>query len=746
MVPKALQDGDFDRGSVLKRKAMEWTYILRNRSRWTSVDSTKQEERAVRDLEEFGFHHDALEAIARDRVVEVSIPYRSEAELWEARIFPWEYVIAGATRELRHHQPFTVMRCLSGVSSGRISSSADRVLYVESAPAELRDSFGFETEQQVIRVGLRVQEPKLLYKIDPTLHDLKQAVRDFKPKIVHIAGFDSHQGLELLKKAGNKDAQSIDDELDGYLLRSEDGKPDPVSAVELAKALCSGGTPPTLVSFNLQNSAARIAPLTVAAGAGAALGFQDVFDDSLGEQFFATFYRLWRHHKGDLQVAFRQAWEDIRAHSGAVLGSGMVLWSSRPLVRAGTVPTRGRKAAISSKPTGLMTPDSVSREKLERVIKVEIEVPEEINYSLLHNREPLFKTFTVMNHSSLQDARDQLSTLADLDISVRLSTGTEEAVFEKRVNVDTSALDLKKDIHVPLTSDLMRSSHESINSSLFAEVTWGSHVVYRDSHRVRLIPVDQWRDNNRDGKWLPSFVLPRDPAVTDLIERAQRYVRVLRDDPSSGFDGYQSVENETPEGCSEIDRQVQAIWSYIVHDLGLGYVNPPPGYSVNLDSQRLRTPSMVVKNRCGTCIDLAILFAACLELVDIYPVIFLLKDHAFPGYWRSDAFQEKFMRMADTDFVTEDIATEDSGRTLVAGAQRVAWWPRASAYDEIKREVQMGRLVPLETVWLTSYTGFWDAVDGGKDNLKSRCNFDSMLDIARAREAHVTPLPIGGAR
>jgi len=52
--------------------------------------------------------------------------------------------------------------------------------------------------------------------------------------------------------------------------------------------------------------------------------------------------------------------------------------------------------------------------------------------------------------------------------------------------------------------------------------------------------------------------------------------------------------------------------------------------------------------------------------------------------------------------------------------------------------------VPLESVWLTERSGFWDAVDGGKDNLKSRSRFHSMLDIARARDENVTPLPVGG--
>ena len=259
---------------------------------------------------------------------------------------------------------------------------------------------------------------------------------------------------------------------------------------------------------------------------------------------------------------------------------------------------------------------------------------------------------------------------------------------------------------------------------------------------MRLLPVDQWRDNDKDGQWLPSFVLPRDPAVTALIEKAQRYVRVLRDDPSAGFDGYQSLDPRAADPAAEVDRQVQAIWSTIVHELDLGYINPPPSYNTAMDSQRLRTPSMIVKDRSGTCIDLALLLAACCELVDIYPVIFLLKDHAFPGYWRQDRFQQKFIEVAD-GFVDE-MAADEQHKTSAPGAQRVPWWFRDTAYTEIARQVKLGNLVPLESVWLTAHSGFWEAVDGGKDNLKKAARFHSMLDIARAREAGVTPLPFGG--
>jgi hypothetical protein len=74
----------------------------------------------------------------------------------------------------------------------------------------------------------------------------------------------------------------------------------------------------------------------------------------------------------------------------------------------------------------------------------------------------------------------------------------------------------------------------------------------------------------------------------------------------------------------------------------------------------------------------------------------------------------------------------------------VAWWFRDTAYDEIVRQVQLGHLVPLESVWLTEHSGFFDAVQGGKDNLKKRSRFHSMLDIARARDVEHTSRRIRG--
>lgn len=722
---------------MLQREAIRWTYVLRNRQRWAAIPESvaNQAARAQRLLRELGLSEADLLAIATERAVEVSVPFEQEDRGWEARIFPWEFLIAGATRAARKGNALTVMRHLSVPRSSRAPGKPSRLLFVDSAPQRLRELFSFETEFKVCESAL---QPKQLKRLEtPTLEELRAAIAQNRPDVIHLAGFDTHQGLRLLVRSSEREREGIppsEEVGDGYLLAGPSGDPFGVDPETLASVLCSGGHRPELVSFSLQNSAARLAPMAIAKGAKAAIGFQDVFDDNLVELFFGTFYRAWRELGWEMADAFRQAWELIRRSPASLRGSGVVLWSSRHLLQPRT------KTREAPRPELVWRPGDIPARDASQVISLRIRPWPELNYSLLHNNRSLFESFTLVNASAgHKKSKGRFAVIADVDVRVVLSAGLEMATFEARIALDGPSINLTDAIHLPLTSELMRTVHERINTSILVEVKWGE-VLHRQSYMIRLLPVDQWRDNDKDGQWLPSFLLPRDPAVSSLVSKAQRYVQVLRDDPSAGFDGYQSVDRRNAARSKEVDLQVQAIWSTIVHELNLGYINPPPTYNTAMDSQRLRTPSMISAEQVGTCLDLAMLVAAACELIDVYPVIFLLNDHAFPGYWRHDSYHQRFIELADG--VLEEVAEGRQSDAAATAPQSVSWWFRKEAYAEIMRQVKLDHLVPLESVWLTEHSGFLEAIDGGKENLNDQERFHSMLDIARAREAGVTPLPI----
>lgn len=718
-----------------QRLAVQWTYIVRNRRRWVQRDNSvdDQAERARSFLLQLGLSEPDLERLAFAGHVEVIIPWTDEETGWETRIFPWEYVLTAGTRDARAGIPLSVVRRLAAPGARPTLPDVPRVLYVQSATGRLARSYDFSAEQAVVTASLKVAPENLCVLNNPTLSDLERTVREHQPDLVHLAGFDSHQGLALLKDPAAADV------VDGYLLRTEGGAPEAVSAMRLAQAITCGMNKPALVTLNLHNTAGRMAPLLVAEGVGAALGFQDTFDDALAELFFGSFYHALSFADGDLVLAFDLAWLEMRAQPRSVRGSGLVLWSRQPLIAAAVSTTTQARTKIndriSEERAQILNPATI--EDLTKVVQVTVEPLGEANYSLLHNNRGLFKQFAIRK---LKPGR-----MEQLQVNVELHVGPDTYPYRRNFTLTEQLIDLNDLVRVPLTSALSRSQHEAMHTSLFVEVLWGpmgqERELYRNTHRITMLPSDQWRDDNADRIWLPSFVLPRDPAVAQIIERAQRYLMALRDDPSAGFDGYQSTNPQAEDPCECVDLQVQAIWAAILYDFRLTYINPPPAYSDA--SQRIRTPSEVLASGRGTCLDLTLLLAACLEFVEIYPAIFLLRGHAFPGYWRSEVAHAEFVEVASAEIATAVGADElDAHRATRSIGQREAWYLPKQSWPEMIQYVRDGTLLPVESVWLTTHRGFWDAVDAGHENLQPREEFDALLDVLLARGGGVTPLPL----
>jgi hypothetical protein len=125
------------------------------------------------------------------------------------------------------------------------------------------------------------------------------------------------------------------------------------------------------------------------------------------------------------------------------------LWSARPLLDATArqVATRSRRPPAAE--PAILLPAQVPADDAGKIIAPRIEVVEELNYSLLHNRCPLFTHFTLVNTSADYKNADRLATVADVDVQVTLSAGAESANYQRRLSLETTSVDLKDTIHVP---------------------------------------------------------------------------------------------------------------------------------------------------------------------------------------------------------------------------------------------------------------------------------------------------------
>lgn len=780
--------------------------LLRTRREWLGVRGADDQVNELMKvlIASLGIDDAGLETIVNAGTVQLSFPSTLPSEVFR---FPWEFVIAEATRTLRRRlsylpgRSFLAYRYLdikdtTGVPqlSPQPPAPPESSLVVQCAPGALSNSFTFESERKLVESSLNLPRQGKAENPDPQA--LERAVKDTTPSVIHIAGVDARQARTILGADAKSGVPSSPE--DGICL-ADGSRLQILDYPALASTLTAAGGV-QLVSLNLYNSSLG-AMEVVRAKAGAAIGFQDEIDDLLAEQFFASFYTHWRRSEWDVLSAFKKAWEVLTPSAEKVRGTGIVLWSRSPLLETSVVsnaprtfsvtipavgstntpltppaaaappaaapatprkpersksrrtatppaplPTSPAPSPVSTlapvptllpSPTGIQIPSGVL--DANECINVDFEPPKQLNYSLLHNNANIVPKLVIR--------RQKPGIYRSIGVQVTVSAGAQEASYRATLTLDDDhqTHDAHKLVRIPLTSELTRTLDESLFSTIYLNVRWGEHILREETHRVAFMPVDEWRYDDANARWLPSFIFPRDPVVREIITAAQRYLVALRDDSTVGFDGYQSFEPSAAsiDGKSRnIDAQVQAIWWALVNDYAIGYINPPPNYSD--DAQRLRTPSEVINGRRGTCIDLALLMAACLEYVEIYPVVFLLNDHAFPGYWRSEVSYNTLVSLSVTATTTPDTVTtpiterDNHSDTWMIGRGRFA---------EISALVQQGHIVPLETVSLTSRDGFWPAVKDGISNLRSRRQFHSMFDLVTAREKEkVTPIPIWSKR
>ena len=204
----------------------------------------------------------------------------------------------------------------------------------------------------------------------------------------------------------------------------------------------------------------------------------------------------------------------------------------------------------------------------------------EVNYSLLHNNRELFSKLTLTKLID-RPPHEILPSRSNLHV------GSDSFPYRyTHLVLNEVQLALAPQVKIPLTANLPRSLRERVHSAVYVKVTCEGEIAFEDTQRVTLIPVDEWFDDTEKNPWLPSFVLPRDPAILKIINSSRRYLIGIMDNPAAGFDGYQ-------EEAAGVDQQVQAIWTALVNEYRIQYINPPPAYS--RQTQRLRTPSDILE-------------------------------------------------------------------------------------------------------------------------------------------------------
>ncbi len=345
-----------------------------------------------------------------------------------------------------------------------------------------------------------------------------------------------------------------------------------------------------------------------------------------------------------------------------------------------------------------MTPDLPAAPDIPLLplpLAVEFTADTVTGYAAMQNDVPVVRAITLVNTGA--------TALANVDIAIACRpafAAGRQLRFERLEPGERRTIapvDLAPD-HAWL-GNLDEAERAAVTLTAIAD----GHAPIDAAHGVEVLAYDQWAGTRALPELLAAFCMPNSRVVDRLVAAASALLREAPGTPS--MNGYQSRNRE------KVWQQVSALHGAVLAQ-DLHYANPPASFGT--DGQKIRTPERIADTKLATCLDLAMLFASCLEQAGLHPVVLLKEAHAWVGVW-----------LVDTCFPT----------ALVDDAQSV------------RKRVRSGELMVFETTGVTGGAHHGGrpslrlACAAGEEHLADEAAFLCAIDIRRARELHIRPLP-----
>ncbi|MDI1267866.1 MAG: DUF3320 domain-containing protein [Polaromonas sp.] len=326
-------------------------------------------------------------------------------------------------------------------------------------------------------------------------------------------------------------------------------------------------------------------------------------------------------------------------------------------------------------------------------IAVEIEADATLGYASIQNSVPVVRSLRITNHGP--------DSIENLDVLISCNPGFSEGTklrFERLGVGETRHI---SPIELQPNHSYLADLQESFAASIKLSVQAGGVEIASRSRNIEVLAYDQWAGTRALPELLAAFCMPNNPAVDVLLGKASRLLRSQHNELS--MDGYQSKSRDV------VWKQVSAIYSTISAE-NLQYAEPPASFGSG--GQKIRTADRILDGRVATCLDLTMLFCSCLEQAGLRPVVLFKEGHAWVGVWLHSArFPDPLLD--DVQAVRKRVAT---GEFLVFETTGVA--------------LHHSRRLSLRI-----------ALERGQEHLQEKDTFRYAIDIHRAREVQIKPLP-----
>lgn len=222
------------------------------------------------------------------------------------------------------------------------------------------------------------------------------------------------------------------------------------------------------------------------------------------------------------------------------------------------------------------------------------------------------------------------SDIIDLKISYKLgdySTWSPESVYNLVVPGGGVV-----DLYYPIISPNIAQLKSQTPADLQIKYSYKdlSGKTYNDTivKRIQILGINQFEFSNipeeeRTGEWSDNF--SNIPLISAFVTKLDDPVKAFAGLVSQYAGGVASASND-----EDAEKFCRALYELSIYN-GISY-QTPSGFLVEYASggQDIKYPRDVLRDKAGTCIDLAIFFSAICETVGLKTLIVVIPGHAFP--------------------------------------------------------------------------------------------------------------------
>ena len=328
-------------------------------------------------------------------------------------------------------------------------------------------------------------------------------------------------------------------------------------------------------------------------------------------------------------------------------------------------------------------------------LTIHAEVMSAVNFAMQQNFVPLIRNISLRNETE--------EPLNDLEIRISFDPAFASEFSCKIDSIGAQSILEVTPIKIKLSTDYFFGLTERIDGQMMINVykDGEEELLAAACYDTALLACDQWSGMQIMPELICAFVTPNHPKVAEIINSAAGFLKSWGESPS--FTAYQT------QNVNTVKRQMAAIYAAI-RALSINYVVSPASFEGA--GQRIRMSEQIVSQKQGTCLDLSLLYASCLEAAGLRPLIIMMKGHAFAGCWLEE---ESF-----SDCLVDDVSALE--KRTADGAEEILLLEMT--------DVVNGRDVDFD-----------NALAHAKMKLSKPDEFDCVIDVLRCRNSGIRPIP-----